>query len=892
MPRMLRSLSVAVVAAFVASVFVAAPASAALEPLAYTEVREVLSGDQQIFVFAVTNKDPLKEITSVRISPETTDTFTFAHGVSFGWNYTLLPSEPDGPMTEILFTPNQSSADPGGIAYEETEGFAVFADAGVLPSDVSTNWQIQTTAEGEAPKFALPDTARAANALTTAIKVLKVDEVLITAPELALDYSATQGQTVTVESVVENHGSTPLPVTSTLLGTQDTQTAAPAPQTVPAGGAATFEHQVRLGSAATRTLKFNASAPGSDAIDGETPQVTIDSPTFFSALSMSPSQFPSGTVQSFVVTLQKSMRQEFTFDDTTELRFTKQGETTPSFVTKLAGPASAPAGVPRSFTLAFQPVAIPGDPLTGDRDGAYNVQLAVRGTDGNGVAASPNVTPSAVTVDSKIPVVAVTVAGPSGQTGADGAAVVEPGDALTFGGTVKKAPSDTTNDGTARIEQCTLVLYDSVGGALGSKVQETDVATSQCRVSNPPSGLVNEVGQPPRGTITGGAPAPAADLARGFLRLEVDVADAAGNVARDVASGWLAFDAAAPAIAEAATGCPDTSSPTCNRTRMIAVGLSEPVKGEFAPADFSVPGNAVVAASSSCSRNAYCDQVVLTLAQAFSEETTPAVTYAFVGQGVRARPADGVGRALADQTVTSVDGIAPDLPVLQSVSRTALGPDGPVEEQQARQDGQFFTNRDLPTFEISGLEPGYRVIVARDVSGAGTYEQGLDPAIAECTATAAAVSCPAQVPLGSGPNALVIASIDNAGNMSAARSGSGNARPETVDLDRVPASITGVSFASAPVTGAKSVTVAFDEIVATGRNAAADWRAFVLVGGRKRFLRDTAVSGSGSSRVLALDASETQTTVGGVIYLLEAGTTQRYRDRAGNYFANTTFIAP
>jgi hypothetical protein len=395
------------------------------------------------------------------------------------------------------------------------------------------------------------------------------------------------------------------------------------------------------------------------------------------------------------------------------------------------------------------------------------------------------------------------------------------------------------------------------------------------------------------GNITGSFAPEDLGTDEGIVRLEVAAKDTANNTSAPAPSNLVAVDNIIPSFT-AITGCggapaalpiPDAA---CDNTTTIRLNLSEPVKGDFKMLEFDVDANVVLATTSTCTAETFCDQVILTLAQAMGEDDTPVVGYAHTAPlaSVRPRPTDGPAHGLADGLVDAADGIVPDLPSIATVSQHALDADGAtIEESYGLQDGSFFTNDAAPTFSITGLGQGYRGIVALDTNGSGDYEEGVDTVIANCISDAASVDCEGVALPADDDYNILVTSIDNTGNLSEGRTGAiagKRGRPGTLTLDRV--APTGTSFTSS----ASTVGVNFGESLARGRNAAVDWFPFVMEGTRKRIVKDTAVSGTGAARSITLDSTETGVGLSGVSYLFEGSVEQRYRDRAGNYLADFT----
>jgi len=838
---------------------------------ASVDVRDVLAGQQQQFLFTVSNPSLLgSDVNFVQIGPEFLDEgFTIVSGAAEDWTFDVTRSG------RARFT---GSTIPAG----DSVVFTVLADPDRPDADLPVDWQVEVADDG-AGEAITNLTPAAVGALTTQIRVLQVSSVNIVAPAGAVDNTVTEGQSgIQVETVVANAGSATLTVTPSLGNGRQDPVGAPTPAnaSIAAGASRAFRFPVTIGSAGTGRLTGGATAAGADAFSAQSPLFTVEAPAAFAYTddTLLPGASASGLSRAFALSLDKTNLPAVNLTPATRLTFTKGADT---FSAPLASATNVGRG-PEAVTLNFGSVTIPGSAASRDKDGIYTPTLQLVGTDDNGAPVSHTVAvDNTFRIDNLMPVVLPTLAGPGDQVNVDGQSVVKNGDTLTLGGTIKEGAGELDPlDATAAITACNLVVNKATEtGGIGAPVKTIAVPAENCQNNG--------------GNIAGSFAPEDLGTDEGIVRLEVAAKDSANNASAPAPSDLIAVDNIIPSFT-AITGCggapaalpiPDTA---CDNTKTIRLNLSEPVRGDFKMLEFQVDENLVLAATSTCTAETFCDQIILTLAQAMGEDDKPGVGYAHTAPlaAVRARPTDGPAHGLADGLVDAADGIVPDLPSIATVSQQALDADGAtIEESFGLQDASFFTNDAAPTFSITGLSQGYRGIVALDTNGSGDYEEGVDTVIANCLSDAASVDCEGVALPADGEYSILVTSIDNTGNFSQGRSGTlagKRGRPATLTLDRIAPA--GTSFTS----GASAVDVNFDESLARGRNAAVDWFPFVMEGTRKRIVKDTAVSGTGAARSITLDSTETGVVLSGVSYLFEGSVEQRYRDRAGNYLADFT----
>jgi hypothetical protein len=915
MSRKLKLQSIVLLVALVGSTFgVAFPAYALPAGAAVSlDIVEVLSGQQNTFLFDVTNTgapgselppsaaDPT--IDWVRIRPAVTGglgTFTPDSAASGGWTPSLFDMDGDDVNDAVEFTG-------GAIAPADTGQFTVVATASALPADETVGWIIEVSDNNG------QNIKRAANTPTTTIRVLNVETVAVSGPDGAIDGTATAGQpNLTVNSVVKNYGTADLSVDPSLSSNVagDTITDQDA-ATVVAGDQGTFTFPVSLANNTTgRTFTGDALAPGADAMEAISNTLTVQAAAAFAYVNntLQPRAAVSGAVKEFALTVNKTNPPAVTFDTTdvdgdgiiTELTFTHQTDSAKSFSTTLASPPSVGNGNGNQ-SLTFEDITIPGDPLSRDFDGVYNLSLRIDGTDDNGAPVDRTVTPSnTFEIDNLIPhiepnILAPGCPGTNCQVNPDNVPTAANGQTLTFNGPIKQGaePADPA-DTTAAITECWLVITDL------ANIELQRTAVTGCTNNN--------------GNLSGSAPLDAGSLASGRAFVEVVASDLAGNTTALVRStGFVLVDNEIPAILGGGepggteTGCGPNAAPMCDDLKTIRVNLSEAVTGDFQPFDFFVDGDVVVTATEAqcktpVATRTFCSQVVLTLLNGFGEDDTPTVDYEFrTLPPTRARHADGATHQLPlTALVDAADGIVPDLPTLDTVTQDGVDAAGaPVSNAKGPQDGAFYTNQEGPTFRIAGLALNYRGLIALDTNGVEDFqnepvrdENGnvvapADRVVADCVSPGSFVDCESSEEIGGDASyTILVASLDREGNLSQGRTGALaglRARPETLVIDNV-----APQAASFTTAGVSDLEASFDEVLGFGRDFAADWfPRKSLPNGKFQGFTASGVSGSGASRTVTVDDPDyTPGAADQLLYTLRGTADTRYQDRAGNYLGN------
>lgn len=898
------------VALFGSTIGAALPAYAAGPPAtASVDVAEVLAGEQTPFVFSVTNagatasplpvppSEPGATINWIRVWPQNTGDFTIEAADAAGWTPKLRDTDGDSVIDAVDF-------EGGSLAAGDSIDLNVLATAVPPAADQVANWSVRVSEDDGLNTGA----ATAAGNLSTVIRVLEVTQSLVSAPAGVLDGTATADQDgLAVTTAVTNHGSQALNVDPSLVSNGNDTITDQGADSIASGGSRSFTFPVDLGSSTTtRTFLADATAPGADARQLDSAPLIAETPAAFAFVggTLSPTAAVSGSAQTFTLSVAKANPPAVTFDlANSVLEFTKGAD---SFSTTLASPATT-ARDGENLGLSFQSITIPGSPSGRDLDGRYNLELTLEGVDDNGAAVSRVVSISdTFDIDNLMPFVNPILEGPAGQITRSGVSAAKTGDLLTFSGEIKQgAATADPPDPSAQIASCEVVVTDEDGLVVERQV----VALSSC---------ANNGGQ------ISGSTTLASTIESGFAFLEVVVSDAAGNTTPVTRSTeFVLIDNLAPVFDRALTGCGATAG-TCDPNTTIRLFLSEPVKAPispvsapaqtpsqlkgiadtvtsratpplFSPTDFAVSGNQVTGVVTSCAADGWCDGVTLTVAQAFGDDDNPDVDYAFTEIPGRSRAQDAVTLELGDQLIQTIDGIVPDLPTLATVTQDGVDATGaPVQNERGLQDGAFFTNQELPTFNIQGLGLAYTGIVAIDSDANGDYDPLADNAIAACVSESDAVACqtdPEDAFLADGAYALVVASRDEQGNLSEGRTGAlagKNGVPVTLNIDN--AAPTAADFSAA---GVSDIAVSFSEVLGSGANAAADWFARRALPNDKFERFDVgAVSGTGDARTLTIDDTDYAPGVAEqVLYTFgRSDASQRYQDRAGNYLGNFILV--
>jgi hypothetical protein len=854
----------------------------------------------------------------VRIGSDTPGMFAISNGTAEGF-------DPD------IDSEGNARFRGGSIGPGDELNFLVLAQAASVAQDTEAEWIVEVSDNNGQTIVRENAPATDPDGLKTTIRVLKVDTAAVTAPPGVMDGVATAGQKgLHVQTTVSNHGTAPLTVTPSLSGaTGDTiQSVTPATATInPGDPAAAFDFVVDVGSTPNRSFSAGASAPGAEAIGNSTTALATEAAAGFNYVnnSLTPKASSSGKSVSFIVSVNKTNQPSVTFDPAgTVLTFTKQTDPTQTFSTTLATGTPTGRG-PQTVALSFSAVTIPG-PL--NAEGLWTPSLAIKGTDDNGADVTNGFSlTNNFEIDNLVPYVFPTIApNNAGQTNEFGFPVTKDTQQLNIGGTVRTGPNNDTTpdplDPTATVVVCDLVV-----------LTRANVEVNRIGVPIGPSGCKNTAG-----TLSGSSAPAALGIADGIVRVDIAAKDAADNTSPVTPSTGVVFvDNIAPTYYDAVTGCGPqglAANPGCVNNNTVRVFFSEGVKANLIPGDFTVAGAVVRSVTTryisdyvpptgvrhadetkpgvSCATPSptvmnpmpaapFCNVAILDLVNAsnpsqaaIGNDGTPITKFTFspVPPG-RSRPKDGPGTDMADWTTTAIDGIVPALPSLSGVSQTGLDDSGgTVTNYYGKQGDGYYTNQSSPTFRLTGLGAGYTGIVARDANGNGVYDPTSDPDIARCAASAASLDCAATTAVTvNDVTPILVTSLDPGGNLAQAQTGE-RATLESLVVDQINPTATGYAASAAP----RQVSVSFGTLskdaLARGRQFAEDWFVYARINGILKRLSIFSVDGSGNSRELHFDSSETRYT--GVADQVKYSFNDkqhpslRYQDKAGNYLSDFT----
>jgi hypothetical protein len=790
----------------------------------------VLSGDtNNAFTIRVTNTGGLQgaSVNEVQVLAPISG-FTLVDAVApSGWQVTWNQS------TGRVFFTGSTIGSGNGVQANPSADFLIHANVLRQAADTSRNWSVLLSSDG-GDSFGPATTT--GNGLTTAIKVLKVVGVTLTAPAGVTDNTVTENQAVTVQETVQNAGSAALSVTPSLSSgdISPNPATAPAAQSIPSTGQATFTFSnVTFGAKPSdghkASLAGGATAPGANALGSSSSQITIMSKAAFNYVpnSLQPKDVVPGHAYQFQLSVSKTGDVGGTLSSAT-LQFGPgfSAALDPSTVTTI-GQGNG------TYLLKFATTTV----ATTIPDGNYTPSLTLAGTDENSaaIAATPGITDQ-LNLDRLAPVVSPTLTPPASNVqGATPAA--SNGKSNTLGGSI------TDGSGNAACANCTIT---------GAFVREFNAGGGT--VKDDPVTVTNS------GGTMSGTFSTTFNTATTAIQLFVTAADKAGNSTQGV-SATVPVDQIDPALSSALTG----GGPGTSDTTRIDVFLTELVTTKaMLPSDWNVLNHTVTNAAPAAPQTlAGFDHVILTLSanQPLGGDETPSVQYS-PSQATRA--SDRVALPLDNKAVTAADGIVPGLPTITSVSGHSKQADG------------YYTNDTQPKFAIGSVADGETVKVYRDNDGNGVVSSG-DTLLGQATATGSTATVTSSN-LGTIDQTFqfLVVALDTAGNI-------GQAASDTLHLD-----FTVPTISTASASGGV-ITLTFSEAV-LGANHAADWYASGSTAGAAYNFGIGSISGSGISRAATIsDAnySSSSSTLTSVTYDVqsEAG---RFADAAGNPLSNFT----
>lgn len=759
----------------------------------------------------------------------------------------------------------------GTLAAGSSGVFSITADVGRPATDQSRTWGVG--ASDDAGQTVQQFTAASAGALSTGFRVLKVIDVSIIGTPEVTDKSVTVGQAFTVRTTVQNAGSGSPSVTA-LLGAPGISSTAPPAQIIPASATRTFDFTVSFAAPATVNFSADATAAGIDALDGALNGVIVQAAAAFTAAINTLS--PKVVVPGFPYTFQLNLRNAGGVTATIDKAASRLQFASGSFSAPLESPSSYNAGqtATAAFASTLVPLSIP--------DNTYTPTLSVKSTDSNGFTNTVPVTiVDTIKLDRLVPAVLPVLTPPAPAVKGEAGALSN-GVTFTMGGTVTDSG---TPCGLCTIQSAILKQFDAAGADLNKNI---DV---KANLSNS------------NGTLSGST-SKSFDAAARSAQLVVVVADEASQLSPAGQSLQVPVDNIAPAPLLGWTG-----GLTKQDTRRIDVVLSERA---FFPrgaqtTDWAIDGNIVTAVAIQdcgpssvptkpthqtidCVANtndqtggngfAIGNRIVLTIAQANTQDQEPTVTYQ--GNDL-SRARDRVNLGLLNQAVTAVDGIIPALPIISTVDGKPL------------QDQQFFTNKSAPRFSLTSVQSQHKIQVWRDLNTDGKIdESGASPddllgeAVVPMNATTVTIDSKSLGAVDIPEMRLLTKAIDLKLNTT----------PEPGAIQT--SSILNLDF-TAPRVGSPAVslsaataTVSFSEPMYVGRNFASDWVLSGTVNGNPQSFIISTVGGSGGVRTLTIEDDSFRTNdptvvVNRVFYSFAgSNTADRYQDRAGNPLVDFT----
>ena len=870
-----------------------------------------------------------------------------------GWVVTPLAPAPNVTARVIRFTLPSGGAT-GNLS------FAMTSTVPIPGADITKNWEVSVSSDGG------NTSSYATGVLGTTVRVLRVPALTLTGPEKAVvTQKVTEFQEgITVDCTVENLGSRVITVTPSLNAPGFTTASTPAAQDIdPAGDTATFQFTLRaedVSAQTNRTLTCNANGTNSEGASTTTslnnrqfvlpvqPAAVFDyvkvvRPATFSPRAVAPEASPS-----FLVQIRKNPATSPGVDldpDATKLTF-KDDEGNTVHEVSLGAALDVPAGTISALVLTFD-TALPAEMDTG----VYDVSLDMLGEDKNGQGVSFVPVPSfdeTLTIDAGIPIVdnlniqgltkpanfadSATVTGDEGYDDIERAA--RNGQPVPFSGDVLDGLDAESADpspcaggtgelqpGECEVTEALLFQFSDFDGT----VLIPDAAI-EC-----PSVSINSSGQ-----ITGNCSGTFHADARAIVA-KVTVEDAVGQLGSNN-SLRVHIDNEIPDLlsAHAVRYTDETGAVRQNRIIVTAnecVSLEGSLTGALASraADWTATGNPVTDVDGpDCPDSTVEDDagdvdgfstIELTLQDDYEDDQDFGQLTYNPGCGTfcsQTNMQDRVRLQVPVKTLDILDAIAPLTPDISAVSVR----DGRV---LALQDGEFFTNTNMPTFRVidpSGesrraVRPGLTVEIWEETNGQDGLQRGDGAAFDtlrgsdEVDEDEPNTSCDDGVGLPDDTTEIDPCTIDIATDFSSDHPETGNADLDVyvVAHDQLPASLGGPNVSVEQQKGlnldfvlptlqavtleSEKIIVSWSEVLPRGRNFAADWEAYTEDGlGRINF-QSVALGATLSDRELnTSDPDYDGEDVGFVRYIYSGpseGTPEQvqYEDRATNQALTT-----
>lgn len=591
--------------------------------------------------FTVANPSGASTINWVKITPGGVGVQAVSDGGADGWTSTVSG-------TSMIFSG-------GTLAGGQSQQFGLTVNTWSRFSDGAVTWAVLASDNGGTTSVA--ESAAFPGALTLDTHALGANYVEVTAPNGITDDTATQGQTITLGTMVTNYGGAAVNYHPVLTSSNPSdQVSTIGVQTIQPGDVQEFDFSVTLGPPGTRT--FTSTIAGTwggnyhPGLNGELTLVVESAPTFsLIPGSLWPTSSMSGGKVTFHAAVAKTNVPAVRLDPAgTKIEIRSAGMGGPGAVIMSASldPASRNIG-PGNQTagLTFNQTTVPQL-----YDGSYATSLTLAGVDENGkpLPSPQTITLPSFTVTNGVsPFTSATLSGPVGQLLSPGVPAIKDGDVVTLSGPIRTGPGLTDPlDTTASIVSCSLVILDS---------------TAAVEVSRRPIPNCTNSG----GNLTGSITASSLGVTKGFARIELVIRSAGANqsITPPVQeSGLAGIDNQTPTIDKAWVDCgPMITLPNaatrCDDLRAIRVLFTEPITTTYTAADFKVtnPTHQVLRADpfdrktggpSSCAASGMCDGVLLTLDSDLLEHDLPRVEYTFVSAPIGARLRDAAGGQLAN----------------------------------------------------------------------------------------------------------------------------------------------------------------------------------------------------------------------------------------------------
>lgn len=875
------------------------PASASAVATASVNIHNVLEGQAgKAFTINVRNAEtgpaPIgKTISEVRIIPPT-GRIEAVGGSATGWtDVRLLGSSP----TEVLF--RGGSIAPGGNL-----NFTVIGDiTNQRAVDSGDNWLVRVSSNFTTTSAA----TGAANALTTTVRPLQVQNVAVVSPALAADdrdgdgtpeVTGTQGG-ICVRTAIRNASAFALNVTPALAmsGGATSGSVGPArPATpgndcsaaaisngddvIPGGATRMYDFLTSYtnpSSKQVRSLTGTATAPGAS-----TPSTSAPDDVFIAArnLAVEPKAdlsyvagslrpravVPGATGKVFSIKINKNP------GDSPNLP-TVSGTFSSAFCnTTLASPTNMPAGQAANQGAEFNACNIAD--IDDDR---YPVTISLGYTDGNGLVQpnSPLSGVEQVRLDSLIPNVNIDLtpaasqvqAVPPTEPAVTNASNNTPSSTFDITGTV--TDTDPTTDTQVACGPAPAPLFCS----LDSVVLEQFTSSALEGGGGSAAAPINITGDC---TLDSGGNINCADVSVNFApntlstRVVASVLDEPENPGGDI-DALVDVDNVLPDFIEGfATRGPAVDT----QRRNINVRLTEAIQDSNTALDWSCATSSVhpIAAVTQPADKRTIDLVTATDMHA----DVPNGTCTYSPTLISSPYHDRVGLEIeSDQDFALTDGIEPLAPNFVSVNGSGV-----------QDDGKFYFNDSTPdivldnngyTAEDPAVANGYDVEVYRESNGEdGLQRTGDAPICPPTTATAATVTVPCNLGPAEGDFQVYAISIDIHGNV-------GRIRLADLVLD-----LTRPVLATATAAGT-NLTLTFSEDLPAGSDVSNHWTFFAVRtanGERNGYNVNGITAPSNKVRVLDLSGGEyssTTHTPHSIRWIfVDTPGQSRYRDRAGN----------